>query len=145
MGLFDKVLGGGNDKLNEAEGMAGIALCAIAADGMVTEEEAAGLGTTLSRMKLYRGMNNRDINKMFEKVMKVARSQGIDVLMNQSAEAIKPNMRPTAFAIAADLIFADGDVATEERRYLEKIQKNLGVNDDLALKIVEVTQIKNMG
>ena len=145
MGLFDKVLGSGNDKLNEAEGMAGIALCAIAADGMVTEEEAAGLGTTLSRMKLYRGMNGRDINKMFEKVLKVARSQGVEVLMNQSAEAIKPNLRPTAFAIATDLMFADGDVAPEERRYLEKIQKNLGVNDDLALKIVEVMQLKNMG
>lgn len=145
MGLFDKVLGGSNDKLNEAEGMAGIALCAIAADGMVTEEEANGLGTTLSRMKLYRGMSSRDINKMFEKVLKLARSQGVDVLMNQSAEAIKPNLRPTAFAIATDLMFADGDVAPEERRYLEKIQKNLGVNDDLALRIVEVMQLKNMG
>ena len=145
MGLFDKVLGGSNDKLNEAEGMAGIALCAIAADGMVTEEEAAGLGTTLSRMKLYQGMSSRDINKMFEKVLKIARSQGVDVLMNQSAEAIKPNLHPTAFAIATDLMFADGDVAPEERRYLEKIQKNLGVNDDLALKIVEVMQVKNMG
>lgn len=146
MGLFDKVLGGGsNDKLNEAEGMAGIALCAIAADGMVTEEEAAGLGTTLSRMKLYRGMSPRDINKMFEKLLKIGRSQGMEVLMNQSAEAIKPNLRPTAFAIAADLLFADGDVAAEEKRYLEKIQKNLGVNDDLALRIVEVVSIKNMG
>jgi tellurite resistance protein len=145
MGLFDKVLGGGNDKLNEAEGMAGIALCAIAADGVVTEEEAAGLGTTLSRMKLYHGMSPRDINKMFEKVLKVARGQGVEVLMNQSAEAIKPALRPTAFAIATDLLFADGDVAPEERRYLEKIQKNLGVSDEQALKIVEVMQIKNLG
>ena len=145
MGLFDKVLGGSNDKLNEAEGMAGIALCAIAADGMVTEEEAAGLGTTLSRMKLYRGMSNRDINKIFEKLLKIAKSQGVEVLMNQSAEAVKPALRPTAFAIAADLLFADGDVAPEERRYLEKIQKNLGINDDLALRVVEVIQIKNMG
>lgn len=145
MGLFDKVLGGSNDKLSEAEGVAGIALCAIAADGMITEEEAAGLGTTLARMKLFRGMSNRDVNKIFEKLIKIARSQGVEVLMLQSAEAIKPPLRPTAFAIATDLLFADGDVAPEERRYLEKIQKNLGVNDDVALKVVEVAQIKNMG
>lgn len=146
MGLFDKVLGGGStDKLTEAEGMAGIALCAIAADGMVTEEEAAGLGTSLSRMKLYRGMSPRDINKMFEKLLKMARSQGVEVLMNQSAEAIKPALRPTAFALAVDLLFADGDVATEEKRYLEKIQKNLNVDDALAVKIVEVIAIKNQG
>lgn len=146
MGLFDKVLGGGStDKLTEAEGMAGIALCAIAADGMVTEEEAAGLGTSLSRMKLYAGKNPREINKMFEKLLKIIRSQGPEVLMNQSAEAINPALRPTAFAIAADLIFADGDVADTERRYLEKIQKNLNVDDPLALKIVEVIAIKNQG
>jgi tellurite resistance protein len=145
MGLFDKVLGGSNDKLTEAEGVAGIALCAIAADGMITEEEAAGLGTSLSRMKLFRGMSNRDVNKIFEKLIKITRSQGVESLMLMSAEAIKPQLRPTAFAIAADLLFADGDVASEERRYLEKIQKNLGVNDDLALKVVEVIQLKNMG
>ena len=145
MGLFDKVLGGGNDKLNEAEGFAGIALCAIASDGMITEEEAAGLGTTLSRMKLFRGMSNRDVNKIFEKLLKMAKSQGVETLMIQSAEAVKPELRPTAFTVAADLLFADGDVSPEERRYLEKIQKNLGVNDDLALKVVEVIALKNKG
>lgn len=145
MGLFDKVIGGSTDKLSEAEGMAGIALCAIAADGVVTEEEAAGLGTTLSRMSLYGGMSNRDINKIFEKLIKVIRSQGVEQLMTLAAQAVTPALRPTAFAIASDLLMADGSVASEEKRFLEKIQKSLDVSDDLAVKIVEVIQIKNKG
>lgn len=146
MGLFDKVLGtGATDKLTEAEGMAGIALAAIASDGMITEEEAAGLGTSLSRMKVYQGMGNRDVNKIFEKLIKVARNDGVDKLIDLSANAIRAELKQTAFALAADLLMADGHVAPEEKRFLEKIQKNLGVNDDVALKIVEVIAIKNRG
>ena len=145
MGLFDKVLGSSTDKLTEAEGVAGIALAAIASDGMITEEEAQGLGTTLSRMKLYGGMSNRDINKLFEKLIKVARAEGAEKLVELSAAAVRPELKQTAFAVAADLLMADGHVAPEEKKFLEKIQKNLGVNDDVALKIVEVMAIKNRG
>lgn len=145
MGLFDKVLGGGNDKLNEAEGFAGIALCAVAADGVITEEEAAGLGTSLSRMNLYSGMSNRDVNKIFEKLLKVLRAQGAENLMSLSAAAVTKDLRPTAFAVATDLLMADGTVDAKEKRYLEQIQKSLDVSDDLAVKIVEVIGIKNRG
>ena len=145
MGLFDKVLSSSTDKLSEPEGMAGIALAAIASDGMVTEEEAAGLGTILSRMKLYQGMSNRDVNKLFEKLIKVARAEGVDKLLELSSTAIRAELKQTAFAVAADLLMADGHVAPEEKRFLEKIQRSLGVTDDLALRIVEVIAIKNKG
>ena len=145
MGLFDKVLGSTTDKLTEAEGMAGIALAAIASDGMITEEEAAGLGTSLSRMKLYQGMGNRDVNKIFEKLIKVARNDGVDKLIEMSSTTIRPELKQTAFALAADLLMADGNVAPEEKKFLEKIQKNLDVHDDVAVKIVEVIAIKNRG
>ncbi|HUR69563.1 MAG TPA: tellurite resistance TerB family protein [Candidatus Thermoplasmatota archaeon] len=146
MGLFDKVLGStATDKLTEAEGMAGIALAAIASDGMITEEEAAGLGTSLARMKLYQGMSNRDVNKVFEKLIKVARTEGVDKLLDLSSNAIRPELKQTAFALAADPLMADGNVAPEEKRFLEKIQKTLLVNDGDAVKIVEVIAIKNRG
>jgi tellurite resistance protein len=145
MGLFDKVLGSSTDKLTEAEGFAGIALCAIAADGVITEEEAAGLATTLTRMKLYASMSNRDINKIFEKLVKSARSDGLGKLMESSSAAVNPTLKLTAFAMAADLIMADGEVAAQEKTFLERIQKSLGVSDADALKIVEVIAIKNRG
>lgn len=146
MGLFDKVLGGSsNDKFTEAEGMAGIALAAIASDGQITEEEAAGLGTSLSRMKLYQGMSNRDVNKVFEKLIRLARSDGVDKLLENSSSVIRPELKQTAFALAADLLMADGHVAPEEKKFLEKIQKTLMVNDGDAVKIVEVIAIKNRG
>lgn len=145
MGLFDKVLGSGTDKLNEAEGFAGIALCAIAADGMITEEEAMGLGTTLQRMKLYSGMSPRQVNGIFEKLVKVVKGKGVNDLMTMSAVAVPGDLKATAFTVAADLLMADGHVDPAEKKFLETIQKSLGVADDLAVKIVEVIAIKNKG
>ena len=145
MGLFDKVIGTGSDKLNEAEGFAGVAFCAVAADGILEQEEQMTLVTTLSRMKLYSGMNNRQVSNVFEKIVKVARGEGIDVLLQRSAEAVPANLKVTAFAVAADLVMADGHIAGEEKKFLEKIQKNLGVDDATALKIVAVIEIKNRG
>ncbi|MBI4393183.1 MAG: tellurite resistance TerB family protein [Euryarchaeota archaeon] len=145
MGLFDKVIGTTNEKLNDKEGFAGIALCAVAADGVITEEEALGLGTTMNRMKLFRGLNQRQMNDIFGKLVRVVKSQGVDNLMKHSAEAVPADLKPTAFAVAADLLFADGEVAPAEQKFLEKIQYSLGVPDDLALKVVEVIALKNKG
>lgn len=145
MGLFDKVLGSGSDKLTEAEGFAGVALCAIASDGMITVEETSGIGTSLTRMKIFQGMTPRQLNGVFEKLVKIIRAKGVDELMTMSAAAVPGDLRATAFAVAADLLMADGTVEPSEKAFLEKIQKSLGVADDLAVKIVEVIAIKNKG
>lgn len=145
MGLFDKVLGSSSEKLNGQEGFAGIALCAIAADGVVEPEELSGFFTTLTRMKLFHGLNERQFRNTVDKPLKILQSKRIDGLLPLAAEAVPKELKTTAFAVTADLLFADGTVGSEERAILEKIQRALGVDDATALKIVEVIQIKNMG
>jgi tellurite resistance protein len=146
MGLFDKVLGNQDAaKLTEAEGMAGVALCAVAADGAITEEEAADLGTSLSRMSLFSGMGSHEVNKIFDKLIQVVHRHGVDALLQMSSVAVTPSLKPTAFAIATDLLMADGSISPEEKAFLERIQVALTVPEDLAVKIVEVIAIKNRG
>lgn len=143
MGIFDKVLNKGPDNLTPAEGFTGIALAAVAADGVITQDEIHGLATSLTRTRLFKDASPRQVQGSFEKVAKVARDEGVEALLKRSSEAIPRELRPTAFAIAADLVFADGDVSASERKYLEHIQQSLGVPDAEALKIVEVMGVKN--
>ncbi|MGQ0536435.1 MAG: tellurite resistance TerB family protein [Methanobacteriota archaeon] len=145
MGIFDKVLGSGSEKLNAREGFCGIALCAISADGVITEEEAFGLTNALARMRLYQGISEREFRGMFAKLVSTARAKGVEPLLSEAAAAVPPELRPTAFAVATDLLMADGHVAPDEKRFLEKIQKSLDVPDDLAVKIADVIRIKNQG
>lgn len=143
MGLFDKVLGSSATNFTPAEGLTGIALAAVAADGVITQDEINGLAVSLGRTRAFKSTNPRQINAAFEKVAKVAKDKGVPDLLKLCSESIPKELRPTAFAIAADLVFADGDVSGQERKYLEQIQHTLGVPDDIALKVVEVMAIKN--
>ena len=143
MGLFDKVKGISSTNLTPAEGFTGIALCAVAADGVITPEEVQGLSTSLGRTRIFQQLGPRQVKASFEKVHRVAREQGTEALLKLCSEAIPRELRPTAFAIAVDLVFADGEVTGSEQKYVVHIQNTLGVDAPTAEKIVDVMAIKN--
>jgi tellurite resistance protein len=146
MGLFDKLLSGQGPesiKLNEQEAFLGVLLVTIAADGEVADEETQSLVIACQRSELLGEYTPADYNATFKKLADILRKHGVEVFLTKTAEPLSPELKETAFAVAADLIFADGSVEEGEQNLLEAIQKSLGVADDLAVKIVEVMQIKN--
>ncbi|HEY3421991.1 MAG TPA: tellurite resistance TerB family protein [Methanocellaceae archaeon] len=146
MGLFDKVFGGSQPaKLNAQESFIGVMLTAVAADGVITQEEAQGIFTALYRMKMFKGTNDSQMKTMFDRVLNVLKKQGPASLIESAKETLTPELKETAFAIAADLVLADGVVEETEKKFLDDLQKALEIKDDLALKIAEVMVIKNRG
>ncbi len=146
MGLFDKVFTKTEaGTLNGPEAFAGIALCAVAADGVVTEDEAISLSVTLMNRKLYQGYSDKDMRAVFGKLIDIVRRDGVNTLMERSAKALPADLKPTAFAVTTDLLLADGVMADSEKAFLERLQKSLGLADETALKIAEVISLKNKG
>lgn len=148
MGLFDRVKGvkeAENIKLTKEESFASISLVAIAADGVITEEEAQGMVVGLVRMKMYAGYNSNQMGAMLNKLVGIIRKQGIDALLSMAKEGLSPDMKETAFAVATDLALADGEIAEKEKQILTKIQQDLGIPEDKAVTIIEVLLIKNKG
>jgi hypothetical protein len=47
------------------------------------------------------------------------------------------------FAVAVDLVLADGVITGEEKDFLYKLQKRLHIETNLARQITEVIAIKN--
>ena len=79
MGLFDRVKGAKDAepaKLTKEESFAAIALASVAADGVITEEEAQGLIVGLVRMKLYAGYNGNQMGAILNKLVGIIRKQG---------------------------------------------------------------------
>lgn len=146
MGLFDKVFGGNQPpKMTPQEAFVGVIMSAVAADGTISQEEALSVMTVLSRMKLYQGTNQNQMKSMLDRTVNTLKSQGPAPLIAAAKETLPADMRDTAFAVAADLVLADGVVADTEKKFLEDMQKAMGVADDVALKITEVLVIKNRG
>lgn len=148
MGLFDQVLEtrqSASIGFNPAESFAAIALIAIASDGHFSDEEIELINTSLRRMQLFKSYPGDVLRRMYDKLFGILRRDGIAVLLDTAKSSLPFELRESAFAIATDLILADGTVTPEEEAFLNDLCRVLEINQTLALKIVEVMMIKNRG
>ena len=148
MGLLDKVFNtqsGETDKLNAAESFAAVALAAVASDGYLSDEEAQSIPIILSRMKLFQTYSDDMMRKLFDKLLSKLKRDGVSALFHAAKDALPESLRHTAFAVATDLVLADGVVTDEEKVFLDELYRALEVSEELANKIIDVMLIKNHG
>lgn len=148
MGLFDKVLdniSGEKISLSNAESFAGILLGTVSADGYISDEEKSSLWNKLDTMKLFSNWSDEQFNSMFNKLFGIQKKQGNDQLLKLCSSFLIPELKETAFAVAVDLVLADGSVEEAEKQFLINLQSILEIDENLAVKIIEVLAIKNKG
>ncbi|MCL1466212.1 tellurite resistance TerB family protein [Argonema galeatum] len=148
MGLFDKIAGGRKQTqttLGPAEAFAAIALIAVAADGYMTDSEAQAISTTLSRMQLFRSYPADVMRKMIDRLLGILQREGIEVLFNAAITTLPDELKETSFAVATDIVLADGEVTEEEEKLLNDLYRALEISEENAVKIIDVMLIKNKG
>ena len=148
MGLFDKITGGRKQTqttLGPAEAFAAIALIAVAADGYMTDSEAQAISTTLSRMQLFRSYPADVMRKMIDRLLGILQREGIEVLFNAAITTLPDELKETSFAVATDIVLADGEVTQEEEKLLNDLYRALEISEENAVKIIDVMLIKNKG
>ncbi|MEH1870437.1 tellurite resistance TerB family protein [Nostoc sp.] len=148
MGLFDAVLGTESQTqtaLNPAEAFAVIVLAATASDGYLSVEQANSITFVLSRMKLFKSYPHEMMNKLFEKILGLFQGDGFNNLFNAAKDCLSQDLREAAFAVATDLVLAEGIVAEEEKNFLNDLYQALGVSREIAVQIMQVILIKNQG
>ncbi|NEQ30031.1 MAG: tellurite resistance TerB family protein [Leptolyngbya sp. SIO4C5] len=149
MGLFDGVFKTEQDvaniMLSPAEAFAAVALVAIAADGYLSEQEGREMTMVLARMQLFRSFSTDVMHRLFDKLLGLLKQQGPGKLINLAKASLPEELRQTAFAIATDLVLADGTVTPQEQAFLDDLYRILEIPGDTALQIVQVMTIKNRG
>ncbi len=149
MGLFDAFRQGSVEKkavtLGPAEGFAAIMLLVVAADGYLADDEVRLLNTTLSRMKLFRSYSDDVMRRMFDNLCGTLRREGGKSLFDAAIATLPHDLYDTTFAIATDLVLADGQVTKEEEDLLSSLCRALDLPDPLVHQIIQVMMIKNKG
>jgi uncharacterized tellurite resistance protein B-like protein len=149
MGLFDSFRQSGQVEqqvtLGPAEAFAGIMLIVVAADGYLAEDEITLLNTVLGRMRMYRSYSGDVMRRMFDNLCGILRREGNNALLNAALATLPHDLYETTFAIATDLVLADGTVAPEEEELLGSLCRALQLPQDQVNKIIEVMMIKNRG
>lgn len=148
MGLFDKISISRQHSqitLGPAEAFAAIALIAGAADGYATNSEVQAIITALSRMQLFRSYSADVMARMFERLLMLLQRQGSDPLLSAALKSLPHELQGTAFAIATDIILADGEITDHEEEFLNEFYHALEISEETAVKIIDVMLIKNQG
>ncbi|MEC4891877.1 MAG: tellurite resistance TerB family protein [Oscillatoria sp. PMC 1051.18] len=150
MGLFDNFRQSGKMAqsqvtLGPAEAFVAIVLIVVAADGYLAQDEIILLNTVLRRMQMFRSYSGDVMQRMFDKLSGILRREGSEVLFNAAIASLPHDLYDTTFAIATDLVLADGNVSKEEEALLGSLSRALSIPQATVDKILEVMLIKNKG
>jgi uncharacterized tellurite resistance protein B-like protein len=146
MSIFDKAVSqtdASNPITSEYEGFLALLYAGISSDG---KQKSSEINLALDIMIHKKMFNNADTHDWIGKMKSLKEQVGDEgKFINYAADKITPGLRPMVFANVVDMMLADGEVADTEKRTLEMMQKALKVDDNLALKIIEVVVVKNKG
>jgi hypothetical protein len=129
--------------LSLQEAYAAVLVAAISADGRFGVEEANRLNNVLSTSRLFEDSARVGDVTVVERALNLLSDQGLAPVLAACGARIPPPLRKTVFAVATDLVLADGRIEEREKAFVDQLQAALQVDDATALKIVEVLLIKN--
>jgi tellurite resistance protein len=125
------------------EALIAVMIAAVDANRHVSAAEGARAHNIIWSTRRFRERSGDQVNRLIDRVRERIEARGAAVVMDQAARAIPVPVRPAAFAVAADLVLADGTLEQAERRFLDNLSAKLGVARSLSRQILSVIQLKN--
>ncbi|MGE5270146.1 MAG: tellurite resistance TerB family protein [Thiohalocapsa sp.] len=100
-----------------------------AADADMSDSELQTLGEIIGHLPVFRDFDRNGLPALLNGCAEaLAREDGLDATLDAIRESLPPNLRETAYAIACDLVAADGEASQEELRILELLRHRLNVD-----------------
>jgi uncharacterized tellurite resistance protein B-like protein len=146
MSVIDKVLQGQTPErttLTLREAAVTVLVGAVVADGALAPVEGARLNALLSSMRLYRQVPSEHLQHLVDKAVELAGRTAVEELVSACATVIPDELRASLFTLAVELVFVDGRIADREKRFVDILQAALAIDDETAMKVVEVLLIKS--
>ena len=137
MGLFDKkytkATPGSYHPGNEQEAWIAIMHACIAVDEDVADEELEELAQTLAYKPIFEGHNVREY---YKSVLLAHTRMGSKQLIDNSVDYISPANKYDLFALAIELVLADGVLADKEEELISYISSALDLEENISRQIV---------
>lgn len=145
MGLFDRFTStaSSNASFSVQEATSGVLLSTVAADGNISDDEAAYFSLIANRHPVFRDQPASEFSRMIDKMLGILSREGWKPLVSKCGADIPTELKPTVFALAVDFVFADGAPEEEEKELVGFLQSTLGIPDETARAVVEVLAVKN--
>jgi tellurite resistance protein len=123
--------------LSEQDALLGLMILSSMSDGVVRISELVAIENVLDHFPIFSNYDKADINKVFAVMDRLLGSlNGIDRFLTFLKSTLPPNLHETAYAIACDVVAADGKLEQAELRLLEEIEHHLSL-DPLYVAAIE--------
>ena len=102
---------------------------ASAADGTMSDKELSTIGEMVRHLPVFRGFDTDRIPGVSNECQRLLQDEnGLDKALEEIKQTLPDHLRETAYAIACDVVAADGRASQEELRLLEMVRYCLGVD-----------------
>jgi uncharacterized tellurite resistance protein B-like protein len=131
-----------NPVTSEFEAWVGILYSCISADNQITDSETTSLSRVLHSKQKFIGI---DIAPLYAKSFNLRTELGQLKYISACCELIKDEDKETVFALALEVLLADGTLEKEEKNLIEILSNRLKIDAEMTSKIIEVIFLKNKG
>lgn len=106
-----------------------VMVLASAADGGISDNELDTIGEMVRFLPVFRGFDPGRLTALTQDCLTLLEDEeGLDKALDIIRDSLPDYLRETAYAIACDVVAADGSASQEELRLLEMIRHRLGVD-----------------
>lgn len=140
--FFTNIASRQEDTWTEAEAFLFIAISAASCDGNVAPEESEQILAMVHRSRLFRDANGDELRRINNAVADRFAKRG-DRALPDACAALSSTLALPAFAMAVDIVLADGGFVRAEAEFLDRLMTLLNIAEGDAQKIAEVMNIKN--
>ena len=130
-------------RLTLDQSLIAVLIAAMDANQHVAPEEAARAHHIIWSMRRFRYKSGDTVDRLIEAVRDRIEEDGMAAVLQQAARTIPPRLRPSAFAVAVDLMLADARLERAERQFVTRLATALEVRRVPADAILKVMLIKN--
>ena len=130
-------------RLELDEALIALFIGAMNANDHVAREELARAHHLIWSTKRFRRKSGEKVGQLIDRMATLVDEEAHATVVGAAARGIPAKLRPSAFALVADLLLADGTIDRGERRYLRDLAADLNIAARVASQIVEAMLVKN--
>ena len=130
-------------RLELDEALIALFIGAMNANDHVAREELARAHHLIWSTKRFRRKSGETVGRLIDQMKRLLEEQEATAVMETAARAIPARLRPSTFAIVADLLLADGRIDARERKFLQRLAVNFNIRARVANHVIEAMLVKN--
>ena len=126
------------EQLSAQEALIYVMVTISAAEGTISDDEIAEIGTLVRTLPVFNGYNLQKLVKTAEHCGEMLANDpdGLEKVLDAVEASLPAKLYDTAYALAVEVAAADLEVAQEELRFLQLLRDKLGL-DKLVVAAIE--------